>query len=196
MFLIGRQTNIADTGFITISSDLKIDHLSDLSHLCLFNCLSWQIHGPTLGIKPSFYLCRSRNLIIPDFKHLRCMEKCEADQSWRAERPSPPSSSSPSPPASILKQSTTPVSVTPIQTNNPTMQFPNSASQANASLIPWSITKVPSNTSLERVISTSKMAALQSRRCSGSSLANLRSSLKAEDNPRRGSALGWCVNAW
>ena len=111
------------------------------------------------------------------------MEKCEADQSWTAGRPSPPSSSSPSPPASILKQSTTSVPVTLTQTNNPAMQFQDSVSQANASLMPGSITKVPSNTSLDRVITTSKMAALQSRRGSGSSLANLRSSL-----------MGWCVN--
>jgi hypothetical protein len=52
---------------------------------------------------------------------------------------------------------------------------------------------VPSNASLERVITTSKMAALQSRRGSGSSLANLRGSLMAADNPRRGSAVGQYV---
>jgi hypothetical protein len=46
--------------------------------------------------------------------------------------------------------------------------------------------KVPSTGSLEGVITRSKMAVLQSRRGSGSSLAHLRS----EDNPRRGSAVG------
>ena len=85
-------------------------------------------------------------------------------------------------------------SVTPTQTNYPAMQFQDSVSQANAPLTPGSITKVSSNTSLDRVITTSKMASLQSRRGSGSSLANLRSSLMAEENPRRGSALGWCAN--
>merc|ERR1719500_536340 len=49
--------------------------------------------------------------------------------------------------------------------------------------------KVPSNASLDRVITTAKMVALQSKG-SNSSLNNLRNSLITADNPRRGSATG------
>ena len=49
--------------------------------------------------------------------------------------------------------------------------------------------KAPSNASLDRVITTAKMVALQSKG-SNSSLNNLRSSLATGDNPRRGSASG------
>ena len=114
----------------------------------------------------------------------------------RDEDSSQPSSSSPSPPrpttlrslpsttiplASILKQS-----ATFTQSNNTQIQSFDSGFQP--------IPKVPSNASLERVITSSKMAALQSRRGSNSSLANLRSSLLEEENPRRGSAVGMQVN--
>ena len=114
----------------------------------------------------------------------------------RDEDPSPPSSSSPSPPrpitlrslpsttiplASILKQS-----ATFTQSNNMQIQSYDSGFQP--------IPKVASNASLERVITSSKMAALQSRRGSNSSLANLRNSLLEEENPRRGSAVGMQVN--
>ena len=97
------------------------------------------------------------------------------------------------PPSPLLMHNVTATSVTPIQINQPLMQFQESCSHATPSLLPLSIPRVPSNASLERVITTSKMAALQSRRGSGSSLANLRGSLMAADNPRRGSAVGQCV---
>ena len=91
----------------------------------------------------------------------------------------------------ILKQSTTSTNVTSTQSNHPLMQYKESVPHTNPSLL-MSMTKVPSNLSLERVITPSKMAALQARRGSGSSLTNLRSSLMADDNPRRGSAIGKC----
>ena len=129
------------------------------------------------------------------------MESYKLDQSCMDERPfvaSIPSNPGPitstlAPPSPLLMHNVTATSVTPIQINQPLMQFQESGSQATPSLLPMSIPRVPSNASLERVITTSKMAALQSRRGSGSSLANLRGSLMAADNPRRGSAVGQCV---
>ena len=105
------------------------------------------------------------------------MANNDTAQSWKNENPpatpttpaSPramPLSSVPTPLATILKQ--------------------ESATSSNSQ----PLTKVPSSASLERVITSSKMAALQSRRGSGSSLAHLRNSLLAEENPRRGSAAG------
>ena len=155
--------------------------------------------------------CGQKQIIIldiPDWHYQRNMDRYEASLAHMDEdRPSPPSSS-PSPPqskmkpisvpqsssqlpATILQQSANP---TTMKSNHPLMQFQESITQTNPSLIPMSITKVPSNTSLERVITTSKMAALQARRGSGSSLTNLRSSLLAADNPRRGSAIGQCMS--
>ena len=129
-------------------------------------------------------------------------ERYEHSQSYSKEgKPSPPSSPSqpkPVPPTSplvyptctILKHSTSSTTgTTSTQSHHPLMQYQESAS-TNPTLLPMSISKVPSN--LERVITTSKMAALQARRGSGSSLSNLRSSLLADDNPRRGSAVGQC----
>ena len=193
MFKRGRQTNIVDTEFITIwSEDWSSVRLT--SHVCLFRCLSWQIHCPTLY---SFFACSKAQRCIFIFSDLQnLMKHIEVGQSRQDKMPSPPPSFSyPSPSSSILKQHTISVPVTPILSNHPMMLLPDSVSQANAYLIPGSITKVPSNTSLGRVITTSKMAALQSHWGSGSSLANLRSSLMSEDNPRRGSALVWWVHA-
>ena len=128
------------------------------------------------------------------------MASYKSEQSYIDDRPflaSIPSNSglvtsTLAPPLPLLMHSVTATS-TPIQSNQPLIQFKESCSQATPSLLPMSIPRVPSNASLERVITTSKMAALQSHRGSGSSLAKLRGSLMAADNPRRGSAVGHCV---
>ena len=84
-----------------------------------------------------------------------------------------------------------------LQTNPLSIQIPN---QRQTSLPPEFLndqglpsapaTPTMSRHPLERVITTSKMAALQARRGSNTSLANLKSSLMESDNPRRGSAVG------
>ena len=127
------------------------------------------------------------------------MERYEHSQSYCEEgKPSPPLQPKPVPPTSplvpatctILKQSTSSTTgTTSTQSHHPLMQYQESASTN----LTMSISKVPSN--LERVITTSKMASLQARRGSGSSLTNLRNSLLADDNPRRGSAIGQCRTA-
>ena len=131
------------------------------------------------------------------------MERCvrshsDSEQGRLTPPPSPkcvPQTSSQVPvTCTILKQSTTSPNVTSTQSNHPLMQYKESFPHTNPSLL-MSMTKVPSNLSLERVITPSKMAALQARRGSGSSLTNLRSSLMADDNPRRGSAIGKCRTA-
>ena len=127
------------------------------------------------------------------------MASYKSDQSYIDDRPSlvsipsnpGPVTSTLAPPSPLLMHSVTATSMTPIPLNKPLVQ--ESDSQASPSLLPMSIPRVPSNASIERVITTSKMAALQSRRGSGSYLANLRDSLMATDNPRRGSAVGQCV---
>ena len=114
------------------------------------------------------------------------MEQFGAAQSVQDENPSLPSSSSPSPPS--------PLTLRPItSTSSPLasiLKQPHNSQTQNYDYLSQAMPKVPSNASLERIISTSKMAALQSRRGSNSSLANLRSSLLTEENPRRGSAVG------
>ena len=105
------------------------------------------------------------------------MANNEFAQSWKNEKP-PATSSSPATPRAMALSS----APTPLATILKQESTTSSHSQG--------LTKVPSTASLERVITTSKMAALQSRRGSGSSLAHLRNSLLTEENPRRGSAVG------
>ena len=132
----------------------------------------------------------------------RRMASSKSEQSYIDDRPFLASiplnpglvTSTLAPPSPLLMHNVTATSMTSMQRNPPLMQFQESGSLANPSLLPMSLPRVPSNASLERVITTSKMAALQSRRGSGSSLANLRGTLMAADNPRRGSAVGQCVH--
>ena len=86
----------------------------------------------------------------------------------------------------ILKPKPVTNQVSPIQPKSQ-MQFQEYASQVP---IPKTLQREASNTSLERVITTSRMAALQSHRGSTASLQDLRTSLLAASNPRRGSPTG------
>ena len=166
------------------------------SRLCLMVHFS-QVKKQNLGANLYFYTIVGRYL--NDFRlnwtqicsfYFSCMEHFGAAQSVQDENPSLPSSSSPSPPSPLtlrpITSTSSPLASILKQSHNSQIQNYDSLSQA--------IPKVPSNASLERVITSSKMAALQSRRGSNSSLANLRNSLLEEENPRRGSAVGMQVN--
>jgi len=105
------------------------------------------------------------------------MANNDTARSWKNENPPATPTSPASPRAMPLSPAPTPLA---------TILKQESVTSSNSQ----PLTKAPSSASLERVITSSKMAALQSRRGSGSSLAHLRNSLLADENPRRGSAVG------